>query len=113
MKSSLSIRRFWGKDGRYSGYMKSEALMGAPDEIISNFISLSAAQNVSHFIYFHSCHFHHRVYYKLTMDCSPVGLISFIMDRALRPVSQRSWFDRNLVTRSLVDEAGFVSMGSG
>ena len=29
-----------------------------------------------------SSHFHHRVHYKLSMACSPVGLISF-MDRAL------------------------------
>jgi len=25
--------------------------------------------------YFNSCHFHHGVYYELTMACSPVGLI--------------------------------------
>ena len=39
-----------------------------------------------HFIvHFNSCRFHHHVYYKLTMACSPVALISS-MDRALRPV---------------------------
>ena len=40
---------------------------------------------MSDFIFFHSCHFDHWVYYELTMACSPVGLISS-MDRALRPV---------------------------
>ena len=34
-------------------------------------------------LYFHSCNFHHRVIYELTMACSPVGLISS-MDWALR-----------------------------
>ena len=38
-----------------------------------------------HFKHFNSCRFHHRVYYKLTMACSPVALISS-MDRALCPV---------------------------
>ena len=27
------------------------------------------------FIYFHSCHFYHRVYYELTMTCSPDGFV--------------------------------------
>ena len=27
------------------------------------------------FIYFNSCHFYHRVYYKLTMTCSPDGFV--------------------------------------
>ena len=27
------------------------------------------------FIYFHSCHFYHRVYYELTMACSPDGYV--------------------------------------
>ena len=40
---------------------------------------------MSHFIYFHSCHSHHRVYYELTMACFPVSFIS-LMDRALRPI---------------------------
>ena len=53
--------------------------------IISTIISLSAVQNMSHFIYFHSCHSHQRVYYELTMACFPVSFIS-LMDRALRPV---------------------------
>ena len=45
--------------------------------------SLSTFENTSHFIYFHSFHFqHHRVYEKLTMACSFVGLIS-LMDRVL------------------------------
>ena len=42
-------------------------------------------ENMIHFIYFNSCHFHHRVYYELTIACFPVGLIS-AMDRTLRPV---------------------------
>ena len=46
---------------------------------------------MSDFIFFHSCHFDHWVYYELTMACSPVGLISS-MDRALCPSSQRLGF---------------------
>ena len=42
-------------------------------------------QNMIHFIHLNSCHFHHRAYYKLTMACFPVGLIS-LMDSALRLV---------------------------
>ena len=38
--------------------------------------------------YFNSYDFHHRVYYELTMACSPVGLISS-MDRALRLVNAK------------------------
>ena len=53
--------------------------------IMFTFKSLSAVQNMIHFIYFNSCHIHHRAYYELTMACSPVGLISS-MDRALRLV---------------------------
>ena len=35
------------------------------------------------YIYLNTCHFHYdRVYYELTMACSPVGLISSV-DRAL------------------------------
>ena len=50
------------------------------------FISLSAVQNMVDFIYFSTCHFHYdRVYYELTMACSPVGLIRSV-DRALRLV---------------------------
>ena len=44
--------------------------------------------------YFNSYDFHHRVYYELTMACSPVGLISS-MDGALRPAAitrVRVWF---------------------
>ena len=52
--------------------------------VVSNFISLSAVQNMSHFTYFLSCHFHHRV----LLLCSPVGLIS-LMERALCPVFAR------------------------
>ena len=38
------------------------------------------------YIYLNTCHFHYdRVYYELTMACSPVGLISSV-DRALRLV---------------------------
>ena len=40
------------------------------------FISLSAVQNMIHFIYFNSFIFIHRVSYELRMACSPVGLIS-------------------------------------
>ena len=40
---------------------------------------------MSDFIFFHSCHFDHWVYYELSMACSPVGLISSI-DRTLCPV---------------------------
>ena len=46
---------------------------------------LCSVQNMSHFIYFNSCHIHHRAYYELTMACSPVGLISS-MNRALHLV---------------------------
>ena len=47
--------------------------------IMFTFISLSAVQNMIHFIYFNTCHFHHdRVYYELTMACSPVGLINSV-----------------------------------
>ena len=50
------------------------------------FISLSAVQNMVDFIYFSTCRLHYdRVYYELTMACSPVGLISSV-DRALRLV---------------------------
>lgn len=45
-------------------------------KIMFNLMPLSAVQNMICFIYFHSCHCHHRVYYKLTMACSPVSLIS-------------------------------------
>ena len=51
--------------------------------IIFTFMSLWAVQNMSHFKYLHSCHFHCRLYYKLSMACSAAGLISH-MDRALR-----------------------------
>ena len=44
--------------------------------IMSTFMSLSAVQNMIHFMYFNSSHVHHRVYYELTMACFPVGLIS-------------------------------------
>ena len=47
-------------------------------KIMFNLMPLSAVQNMICFIYFNSCHCHHRVYYKLTMACSPVGLISSI-----------------------------------
>lgn len=40
---------------------------------------------MSHLIYFHSYHFHHREYYELTIACFPVGLVS-LMDRVLSPV---------------------------
>ena len=53
--------------------------------IMFTFMSLSAVQNMIHLIYFNSCHIHHRAYYKRTMACSPVGLISS-MNRALRLV---------------------------
>ena len=53
--------------------------------IISTIISLSAVHNMSHFIYFHSCHSPHREYYDLTMAWFPVSFIS-LMDKALRPV---------------------------
>ena len=38
---------------------------------------------MSHLIYFHSYHFHHREYYELTTACFPVGLVS-LMDRVLK-----------------------------
>ena len=54
--------------------------------IMFTFISLSAVQHMPDFIYLNTCHFHYdRVYYELTMTCSPVGLISPV-DRALRLV---------------------------
>ena len=48
------------------------------------FVSLSAVQNMIHFVHFNSCHLHHREYYELTMACPPVGLICLI-DRVSRP----------------------------
>ena len=53
-------------------------------EIIFMFVSLSAVQNMIHFVHFNSCHLHHREYYELTMACPPVGLICLI-DRVSRP----------------------------
>ena len=48
------------------------------------FLPLCAVQNMIYFIHqFNSCHFHHRVYYKLTMACSLVRLMD---SRVLRPV---------------------------
>jgi len=55
-------------------------------------ISQSPVQNMIHFIYFNSYHFHHWVYYELTKACSPVGLISSV-DRGLHLVIAKSEFD--------------------
>ena len=75
-RSRLKFFRFF--------FNRLDCLFNCKDLI--HFTSLSAVQNMIHFIYFNSWHFHYRVYYKLITTCCPVGLIS-LMDRAMRRVT--------------------------
>ena len=75
-RSRLKIFRFF--------FNRLDCLFNCKDLI--HLTSLSAVQNMIHFIYFNSWHFHYRVYYELVTACCPVGLIS-LMDRAMRRVT--------------------------
>ena len=50
-----------------------------------------------------SCHFHHWIYYELTITCSPVPLISS-MERGLPVVSMQSCFDISCYKTSLLSQ---------
>ena len=59
------------------------------------------------FIYFHSCHFYHRVYYELTMACSPDGYVRVSLNFF------RFFFNRSGCLFNCEDHFHFYSLFNG
>ena len=78
---AMTINFEWAKQTRFQPFI---LLRRSYHFQVRIFIRSSKYDSFRIFVHFNLCHFHHRVYYELTMACSPVFLICLI-DRASRP----------------------------